>query len=569
MRPSQRWWPRLFGAFALLAGMLASMAGTAMAAPAADIEGNTYTSPQFGYKLTWDDAWFVLGEDSDRFDSLELTNGITYVSMVGGEDFAGNPALGLAAIFGGLRSDPSIESATELPDTAVKKDGRAAAAYEVVVNLETGDQSTLIIYVDVRTLVEGESVVLFQSYVPANLFAEEWPLIGDLLKGLEIPKGTQQPDDPNTPDDPKPDDPDTPDVPEAGEPGPVFVSGQWRVALRSAVLNDELDDLGLKSEDGDEWLVLVADVTNWSDDDGEFDATEFAVEVDREDAPFGLDQGATADVAAELGLALSDGPRVEIDAGDTERVALVYALPARSRGITLLREGNALPVADALTGSLDPKDLPAPVVPPDVEEGELESSPDGRTVRVLLDGADKSERFRLLGVKPPAKGDCFENDAEKLLDALVGEKVLVETDSLIDEGGGAERYVWLVNADGTRTLLNQRIIADGLASADSLPAEARFDAWLAESEQRAEDEDVGLWGECEPAEGTTPEPPTRPTEDAEVEPTVQPTVESTAQPTNDDAADDDEPAIGPTRPAPRSNPGSGAGDPTPSPTPDE
>jgi hypothetical protein len=571
MRPSQRWWPRCFAVFALLASLLVTIAGPVTAAPAADIEGNTYTSPQFGYSLTWDDSWFVIGEESDQFDSLELTNGVTYVNMVGGEDFAGIPALGLAAIFGSLRSDPSIESATELPDTSVEEEDRAAAAYEVVINGENGEQTTVIVYADVRTLVAGESVVLFQSYVPANLFADEWPLIEDLLDGLEIPNQGQQsddptPDDPDNTDDPTPDDPNTNGDQEAGEPGPVFASGQWRVALRSAVLNDELDDVGLQGEDGDEWLVLVADVTNWSDEDGEFDATEFSIQIESEDTPFEVDEDSTSAVSSELNLALEDSAQVAIDAGATERVALVYALPERSRGITLLREDDALPVDDALSNTLDPDDLPDPVAPPELENGELESSSDGRTVSVVLDGEDDAEDFGLIGVELPAEGDC---GAEALLNDFAGAEVLVETDASVDEGTGDDRYVWLVNDDGTRTLLNQQVIADGLATADSLPAEARFGAWLAESEQRAEDDELGLWGECEPGastggtdEDTTPEPTDEPTETADDEPTEEPTAEPTDEPTEELGGE-------PTRPAPRANPGSSDDSPDPTPTPDE
>ena len=126
-----------------------------------------------------------------------------------------------------------------------------------------------------------------------------------------------------------------------------------------------------------------------------------------------------------------------------------------------------------------------------------------------------------------------------------------------------------MNDDGTRTLLNQQVIADGLATADSLPAEARFGAWLAESEQRAEDDELGLWGECEPGAGTggsdedtTPEPTDEATETADDEPTEEPTAEPTDEPT-------EEPGAEPTRPAPRANPGSSDDSPDPTPTPDE
>jgi hypothetical protein len=46
------------------------------------VGGNTYISPNFGYSLTWNDTWTVLGEVSEPgFDQITLTNGSAYADL--------------------------------------------------------------------------------------------------------------------------------------------------------------------------------------------------------------------------------------------------------------------------------------------------------------------------------------------------------------------------------------------------------------------------------------------------------------------------------------------------------
>jgi hypothetical protein len=88
------------------------------------------------------------------------------------------------------------------------------------------------------------------------------------------------------------------------------------------------------------------------------------------------------------------------------------------------------------------------------------------------------------------------------LDQNIGQRVLVEEDTAVS-GGGTVRYVWLVNPDGTRTLLNQKLVADGLAQAAAIPDDARFGLWLQLSERSAEESRLGLWAGCETPDATS------------------------------------------------------------------
>ena len=87
-------------------------------------------------------------------------------------------------------------------------------------------------------------------------------------------------------------------------------------------------------------------------------------------------------------------------------------------------------------------------------------------------------------------------EAEQLLDALEGTTVLVEEDGAGGDDAPSARYVWLVDANGARTLLNHRLIAQGRAEAGSLPDGARFGVWLRSTERSAKERGIGLWGAC-------------------------------------------------------------------------
>ena len=61
---------------------------------------------------------------------------------------------------------------------------------------------------------------------------------------------------------------------------------------------------------------------------------------------------------------------------------------------------------------------------------------------------------------------------------------------------GTDRYVWIVNPDGTKSLLNQLLLESGAARYSSTPNAARFAAWLQGTESSAQEAGAGLWTTC-------------------------------------------------------------------------
>jgi plastocyanin/endonuclease YncB( thermonuclease family) len=479
MKSTHSKWLHGFVAVTMLLGLL-GWTSLAEAAPAADVTGNTWESTLFpDCSITWTDTWFLVEEVSEDYDSVQLTDGVTFAQLVAAEEAGGNAVIELAAFSRIRGADPAVSNVQKMDDEpSLTSPEQSIATYSYTIDLN-GDSFDVAEYVEARTLVPGSAVLLFLAQLPLELWESEKQLIFDLAAAITPGPGLDQHLDQG---------------PALGESGPAFASGQWRVAVASASLNDSFDDLNLKAKDGKEWLVVIADVTNWSDNDGMFNARDFTVNAGLDGKTVKAARGSTKSVAKKLKLEpISDEITIDILAGQTQRVVIVYQVPAHSLELLLVRENAYLPVADALTTELENDDL---AVPPETSLGELVSASDGRTVQVLIDGQDDAEKMRLLGVKPPAKSTCYDKEAKNALNNLVGQPVIVEQDAEVTDGSTPSRYIWLVNADGTRTLLNDQLISTGLATVDKIPSKARFGAWLRESERVAEAQPVGLWLDC-------------------------------------------------------------------------
>ena len=135
-----------------------------------------------------------------------------------------------------------------------------------------------------------------------------------------------------------------------GVVGDVFVSDLWRIGVVTAKQQNEFPEFGLDSRPDKDWIVVVADVTNWSREDERIDPRDFAIEISGPTEPRGFARRSTESTAESLGLqpeSVEDG--VSIDATETERIVLVFELPIDAVDSALYINGDALP----LTPSLD------------------------------------------------------------------------------------------------------------------------------------------------------------------------------------------------------------------------
>jgi hypothetical protein len=475
---------------AILITLLLIVPGPLVRPSSAQVSGNSWTSPNFDFSISWNDTWFVVDETSTSdYDRVVLTNGLTYSTLVGGPDTSTTAEAGLAGIIAGVRASEEVSDFTPLVDIGNGSvrggdDQYAFAAFTYTLTLDDGTEASVAAYIEVRLITPGAAMLAFIAEMPAADFDAERPQFEQLLSNVRPGRDIPQPI-------------------ASGEPAPVFVSGPWRIAVATASVRPTFADLGLRKKTGKEWLVTVLDVTNWSDQDAVLSARKFTIRTESGGKPAKIARGSTPGIADKLGTTpFADDLTLEIPAAETVRVALAFVIPAGAESPLLAIGSESLPLADVIKPDIQADDLPTAAAPPEMTEGEIVSATDGHTLRIMLHGKERSSRIRLLGVNPPTDGSCFANTAEKALDDLAGTTVLVEEDAAITGGSVPSRYVWLINDDGTRTLLNQRLIAEGSAYAALLPADARFAAWLNATATSADLADTGLWAGCASTEAT-------------------------------------------------------------------
>jgi hypothetical protein len=264
-----------------------------------------------------------------------------------------------------------------------------------------------------------------------------------------------------------------------------FLSGEWRVAVVTARQANVFIEYELESRVDKNWVVVIADVTNWSRSDAVLDPRDFQMELPGTDEPRGFARRSSERAAAVLGLepvSVQDG--VAIGAGQTERLVLVFEVPLDVPNPALWIDGVSLSLEAAIAGGPDLTALPEITLPGETGRQRIESVVNGNTLAL---GANAVENI-LTFVDAPVGEECFAEQSEAHLRRIATERVFVERD---DE----KVYIWTEEDNGTRRLLNYEQIAGGYAAA-SLDLSGRFAIWFADAEEAARNASGGLWESC-------------------------------------------------------------------------
>lgn len=128
-------------------------------------------------------------------------------------------------------------------------------------------------------------------------------------------------------------------------------------------------------------------------------------------------------------------------------------------------------------------------------------APDGEKMKVRI-GAD-FQTVRLIGVDAPepTKGndetECYAAESTEFLTGLLTDQtVYLESDAEDkDNKDRLWRYVW-ANVNGVPTLINEYVLAQGMAIAQTEEKNTRYQKQLADAEASAKAEGLGLWGAC-------------------------------------------------------------------------
>lgn len=155
----------------------------------AQVDGDTYTNPTYGYRLQWDaDVWTV---PADGTGDLTLETDAVQLNLRSGQFYSGNAATCRNDLVSRLPDDPSVISSEPYSGAGEldgESDGRAFATLRVELSAQGGqDAGTVVERIDCRTVVAGEAVLAITWTAPVDGYSDAAVLTDQLLGGLVIP----------------------------------------------------------------------------------------------------------------------------------------------------------------------------------------------------------------------------------------------------------------------------------------------------------------------------------------------------------------------------------------------
>lgn len=279
-----------------------------------------------------------------------------------------------------------------------------------------------------------------------------------------------------------------------GEPWLVsdFVAGAWRVQVVTAKRANAFPAFDLEARSDKDWIVAIADVTNWSSKDQTLNPRDFALELPGGEKPRGFARRTTERVAEQLDLEpKSTDAGVKIAKGQNERLVLVFELPVDATNPKLFLDSKSLSIQGAIDGGPALDALPKIAAPPTATRTQLGEVINGFT---LTAGDDKKE-IALSYVDGPLPDECFGEEATRRLKRLATDRLYIE------ELDGAT-FVWSNEDDGSRRLLNYEQIAGGYAAVSD-DVSGPFALWLKDAEQASRDSGGAIWKNCTGPHGVT------------------------------------------------------------------
>lgn len=181
-------------AFLVLAACVGlGLSGPARAAQATGPAG-AYTSPTYGYRVSWWEPWAVAEERSEGGrDVLELDNGTSLVRFTGGP-YRGDAPTCVIAAAEKLRGGEGVRDMklAEYMDPPVPRAGGDERAYWAVFTFATAAADGTIgqhfAYAGCRVLVPDEAVLLVTQLGPRDRMEDQLAASIGLLESLELPE---------------------------------------------------------------------------------------------------------------------------------------------------------------------------------------------------------------------------------------------------------------------------------------------------------------------------------------------------------------------------------------------
>ncbi len=211
-------------------------------------------------------------------------------------------------------------------------------------------------------------------------------------------------------------------------PDQVFSTGAFRYTVEYAERAAEIPNLELPAVDAGEWVVIVLNAQNWSDEPATLNMADFQLLVSGD---FGYQfvgmDASSPDISRFLGFdpVLEIAELRSIQTGEGLRLALVYLVPPTTTGIELIDDTSGLNIAPSLAIGGDVTALGSAPERPDLIEAVVTEVIDGRTIVVEADGFPATIQY--LGIVVPTGDECFAFDSTQTNSNIVlGQTVYLE-----------------------------------------------------------------------------------------------------------------------------------------------
>jgi hypothetical protein len=149
----------------LLVGYLAIF-GRTLEVPASQVSGTNYTSPNYGYTITWQLPWYVVEDEVDAsgFDLLRIADSRSEALFAGGYLGIGNPTSALQQLVQQMEANPDYANVRSVDDpqcSSVEAVANiAAACYRADVTYSDGSQGAIGIFFKAWIFEDGVTLWL-------------------------------------------------------------------------------------------------------------------------------------------------------------------------------------------------------------------------------------------------------------------------------------------------------------------------------------------------------------------------------------------------------------------------
>jgi hypothetical protein len=163
----------------------------------AEVNGTTYTSPHFGYSITWQTPWYVTEDDTDDngFDILGLADDQSIVYISGGTSGASEPRQVIDDYADQIRSSGDFDNLDELDASqcpVTPPANSTAACFSGLQHYSDGTQGQTGIFLQAWDLGDGLDILL-EAYVDQTLlesYLPKWQTFGIYPQGQPVPTST-------------------------------------------------------------------------------------------------------------------------------------------------------------------------------------------------------------------------------------------------------------------------------------------------------------------------------------------------------------------------------------------